>query len=64
MIVTTTTMFIIQTLIVGGIIWTTPEACPDKYMKTKEQGGVLEEASEIYRYCTLDYGAKWVLKKE
>ncbi len=64
MIVTTSVMFLVQTLIVGGIIWTTPEDCPRKYMVTKDNGGVLEIPADIMRYCELDYGAKWKLRNK
>ena len=64
MIVTTTTMFILQSLILGGIIWTTPEDCPRKYRVTQEEGGVLSNPNGIYQYCELDYGGKWKLKDE
>jgi hypothetical protein len=64
MIITTTTMFILQAIIVGAIIWTTPEPCPRKYMVLQENGGVLTNLGQIYDYCTLDYGHKWKLKDE
>jgi len=64
MIVTTTTMFILQSLILGGIIWTTPEPCPRKYKVLQEDGGVLAKYSDIHRYCDLDYGGKWKIKDE
>tara|TARA_B110000196_G_scaffold294282_1_gene283184 strand:+ start:574 stop:780 length:207 start_codon:yes stop_codon:yes gene_type:complete len=64
MIVTTATMFIIQSLILGGIIWTTPKDCPRKYRVLQDKGGVLAIPSDIHRYCTLDYGGKWKLKVE
>ena len=64
MIVTTATMFILQTLIIGGIIWTTPEDCPRKYRVTQEKGGALTNPTDIYQYCKLDYGGKWKLKEK
>ena len=57
-------MFIIQTLIISTIMWTTPEPCPRKYRVTQENGGVLAQPSDIHRYCELDYGGKFVLKEK
>ena len=54
MIITTTTIMIVQVIILTWIFSTTPADCPRKYMKS----------SEITRYCELDYGGKWKLKEE
>ena len=35
-------------------IYTAPEPCPEKYMKTVNKGGVMENAGYVYRYCTYD----------
>ena len=64
MIITTATMLIAQALILSWIFVTNPEPCPRKYRVTQEKGGVLVQPSDIYQYCELDYGAKWVLKDE
>jgi len=64
MIITTATVIIVQALVVSWIVFTTPEPCPRKYRVTQENGGVLAQPSDIFRYCELDYGAKWVLKDE
>ena len=64
MIVTTATMVILPTLIIGGIIWPTPEDCPRKYRVTQEKGGALTNPTDIYQYCKLDYGGKWKLKEK
>jgi hypothetical protein len=64
MIITTTTMFILQALVIGGIIWTTPEPCPRKYKVLQEDGGMLAKYSDIHRYCDLDYGGNWKIKDE
>jgi len=64
MIIPTATIIIIQVIAVGCIIWTTPEPCPRKYMVTKGQGGELAILADIHRYCTLDYGGRFVLKEE
>ena len=44
--------------------FTSPEPCPRKYRVTQEKGGDLAHASDIFRYCELDYGGKFVLKDE
>ena len=62
MIITTTTMIIVQIIVVGCVLWITPEPCPRKYRVTQEQGGVLVNPTDIHRYCELDYGGKFVLK--
>jgi hypothetical protein len=68
MIITTTTMFIVQAAIVSWIVITAPEDCPSKYMKTTEKGGVLEHYGQIHEYCQsapLPHGKYyWVLKDE
>ena len=57
-------MLIVQALVISWIVFTTPEPCPRKYRVTQEQGGTLSNPTNIYRYCELDYGGKWVLKDE
>ena len=64
MIITTTTLIIVQALVVSWIVFTTPEPCPRKYRVTQEQGGVLANPTDIHRYCELDYGGRFVLKDE
>lgn len=68
MIITTTTMLIIQAAIVSWIVITVPEDCPLKYMKTTDKGGILEHPEQIHDYCRtapLPYGRYyWVLKEE
>ena len=64
MIITTTTLIIIQVIAVGCVIWTTPDPCPRKYKVLQEDGGVLAKYSDIHRYCDLDYGGKWKIKDE
>ena len=64
MIITTATIIIVQALVVSWIVFTTPEPCPRKYRVTQEHGGVLANMSDIHRYCTLDYGGKFILKDE
>ena len=53
MIITTATVIIVQALVVSWIVFT-----------TQENGGMLASPTDIFRYCELDYGAKWVLKDE
>ena len=57
-------MFILQALVIGGIIWTTPEPCPRKYRVLQKDGGMLAKYSDIHRYCDLDYGGNWQIKDE
>ena len=64
MIVTTATIIIVQALVVSWIVFTTPEPCPRKYRVIQEQGGMLASPVDIQRYCELDYGAKWKLRKD
>ena len=63
MIITTTTLLIVQAIVIGTIMWTTPEPCPRIYMVTKDQGGELAISADIHRYCELDYGGRFVLKE-
>ena len=62
MVITTTTLIIVQALVVSWIVFTRPEPCPRKYRVMQERGGVLANLSDIHRYCELDYGGKFVLK--
>ena len=64
MIITTTTLIMIQVIAVGCIIWTTPDPCPRKYKVLQEDGGMLAEYNDIHRYCDLDYGGNWKIKDE
>ena len=63
MIITTTTVIIVQALVVSWIVFTTPEPCPRKYRVTKYYGGELAILADIHRYCELDYGGRFVLKE-
>ena len=64
MIIATTTIIIIQIIVVGCVLWMNPEPCPRKYRVIQREGGVLANMSDIHRYCELDYGGKFVLKDE
>ena len=57
MIITTTTMFIIQTIIVTWIAVTAPEPCPKKYM---DMGGDVSDYCEI---TSAGMGHRWSLKE-
>ena len=63
MIITTTTLLIVQAIVIGTIMWTTPEPCPRKYRVLQEEGGKLAISADIHRYCELDYGGRFVLKE-
>tara|TARA_B100001559_G_C16486192_1_gene616166 strand:+ start:1055 stop:1285 length:231 start_codon:yes stop_codon:yes gene_type:complete len=66
--ITTTTLFLVQVVIVSWIVITAPEDCPKKYMKLIEDGGELQHHGQIHDYCKtspLPYGKYyWVLKEE
>ena len=62
--VTTFNLIIVIVSLFSYFAFTAPEDCPRKYRVTQEKGGVLVQPSDIFRYCELDYGAKWVLKDE
>ena len=56
MIITTTTLIIVQALIVSWFVFTRPEPCPREYRTTRTH--------LLFEKCELDYGGKWVLKNE
>ena len=56
MIITTTTILIVQAIVIGTIMWTTPEPCPREYTTTRTH--------LLFEKCELDYGGKWMLKNE
>ena len=62
--ITTFNLIIVIVSLFSYFAFTAPEDCPRKYRVTQENGGVLVQPSDIFRYCELDYGAKWVLKDE
>jgi hypothetical protein len=56
MIITTTTMFVVQVIIVTWIAVTAPEPCPQKYIKS----------SNVNEYCEITpagLGWQWSLKE-
>ncbi len=66
--ITTLNLTILGLSIMGWVMVTAPEECPRKYMKTVEQGGVLENPAQIHKYCysePLPYQKYyWALKEE
>ena len=54
MIITTTTVIIVQALIVSWLVFTRPEPCPREYRTTR--------IHLLFEMCELDYGGKYVLK--
>ena len=61
---TTINLLIVGVSIFSYFAFTHPPDCPRKYRVTQEKGGALVNPSDIFRYCELDYGSKWVLKDE
>ena len=55
MIITTTTLIIVQALIVSWLVFTRPEPCPREYRTTRTH--------LLFEKCELDYGGKFVLKE-
>jgi len=58
MLVTTSTMFIFQVIVVTWIVITNPEPCPKKYL---ELGGGVTEYCEI---TSAGLGYTWSLKED
>ena len=61
--ITTINLLIVGVGLFSYFAFTSPEPCPRKYRVTLEHGGVLVNMADIHRYCELDYGGKFVLKK-
>ena len=61
--ITTINLLIVGVSLFSYFAFTSPEPCPRKYMVTKEQGGELAILADIHRYCTLDYGGRFILKE-
>ena len=64
MIITTTTMFIVQVIALTWIIVVEPEPCPNKYMTLEENGGELQNLGDVVMYCDLDSYGKFILKEK
>ena len=62
--ITTINLLIVIVALFSYFAFTSPEPCPRKYRVTQERGGVLANPTDIYRYCELDYGGRFVLKDE
>ena len=62
--ITTINLLIVGVGLFSYFAFTSPEPCPRKYRVTQDKGGELAHASDIFRYCTLDYGGKFILKEE
>ena len=50
MIITTTTMLIVQVIALTWIIVVEPEPCPNKYMTLEENGGELQNLGDVIMY--------------
>ena len=57
-------LLILGVSIFSYFAFTAPQDCPRKYRVLKEKGGVLQSRGEVHRYCELDYGLKFKLRKE
>ena len=64
MIITTTTMIIVQVIALTWIIVAEPEPCPNKYMTLEENGGELQNIGDTFMYCDLDSYGKFILKEK
>ena len=64
MIITTTTMLIVQAIALTRIIIAEPEPCPNKYMTLEENGGELQNLGDVVMYCDLDSYGKFILKEK
>ena len=64
MIITTTTMIIVQVIALTWIVFTNPEPCPNKYMTLEENGGELQNFGDIHEYCEIDNNGRFILKEE
>ena len=62
--ITTFNLIIVIVSLFSYFAFTAPEDCPRKYRVIQEKGGVLVNPTDIHRYCELDYGGKFKLKKE
>tara|TARA_B100000749_G_scaffold241787_1_gene202290 strand:- start:227 stop:427 length:201 start_codon:yes stop_codon:yes gene_type:complete len=64
MIITTTTIIIVQVIALTWIIVAEPEPCPNKYMTLEENGGELQNIGDTFMYCDLDRYGKFILKEK
>ena len=64
MIITTTTIIIVQVIALTWIIVAEPEPCPNKYMTLEEDGGELQNIGDTFMYCDLDSYGRFILKEK
>ena len=64
MIITTTTIIIVQVIALTWIIVAEPEPCPNKYMTLEENGGELQNIGDTFMYCDLDGYGRFILKEK
>tara|TARA_B100000745_G_scaffold268509_1_gene194608 strand:- start:329 stop:529 length:201 start_codon:yes stop_codon:yes gene_type:complete len=64
MIITTTTIIIVQVIALTWIIVAEPEPCPNKYMTLEENGGELQNIGDTFMYCDLDSYGRFILKEK
>ena len=64
MIISTINLLIVGVATFSYFVFTRPEPCPRKYRVLQKDGGVLTNLGDIQKYCTLDYGLKFVLRDE
>ena len=57
-------LLILGVSIFSYFAFTAPQDCPRKYRVLTEKGGELQNLGEVHRYCKLDYGLKFKLRKE
>ncbi len=62
--ITTFNLIIVIVSLFSYFAFTAPVDCPRKYRVTQEKGGVLVNPTDVHRYCELDYGGRFKLKKE
>ena len=64
MIISTINLLIVGVATFSYFVFTRPEPCPRKYRVLQKDGGVLTNLGDVQKYCTLDYGLKFVLRDE
>ncbi len=64
MIISTINLLIVGVATFSYFVFTRPESCPRKYRVLQKDGGALTNLGDVHKYCTLDYGLKFVLRDE
>jgi len=64
MIIATWKLILVGVSLFSYLAFTHPEPCPRKYRVLQENGGALTYLGDIHKYCDLDYGGNFKLKKE